>query len=57
MIDLSYVNFMKLNSLKGSRQLAKTIGKKVVNIEKFNSNILGNIYKDNQKSPKLRIRK
>lgn len=57
MIDISYVNFMELNSLKGSRQLAKTIGKKVENIEKFNSDILGNIYKDNQKSPKLRIRK
>lgn len=57
MIDIRYDDFMKLNNQKGSNRIAKSIGRTIKHIEKFNTDILGNIYKDNQKSPKLRIRK
>ena len=57
LIDISYVDFKEMNNLKGSRQLAKTIGKSITNIRKLNTDELGNVYKDKQTFAKLIIRK
>lgn len=57
MVDITFKDFVALNMVSKTPRIFKTINKKINSIEKLNTDYLGNIYKDNQRSPKLRIRK
>lgn len=45
MVDIRYKEFCDLNDLKTIPRIIKTIGKSTTNIEKYTTDILGNLYK------------
>ncbi|PTH76488.1 hypothetical protein BU579_08675, partial [Staphylococcus agnetis] len=45
MIDISIKDYMELNNIKKTGVIYKTIGKSTTHIEKYTTDILGNLYK------------
>ncbi|PTG18092.1 hypothetical protein, partial [Staphylococcus chromogenes] len=45
MVDIKYKEFCELNDIKSTPRIRKTIGKSTTNIEKYTTDILGNLYK------------
>lgn len=45
MVDITYKDFCEVNHVTGEKRIKKTIGKRVVLIEKYTTDILGNLYK------------
>ncbi|UXR77461.1 hypothetical protein MUA92_06160 [Staphylococcus sp. IVB6227] len=57
-IHIRQTDYVKSNNVKESGRLLLTIGKKVTSIEKYHTDILGNMYKQQRpKTPQLVFKK
>ncbi|UXR70452.1 hypothetical protein MUA26_04810 [Staphylococcus sp. IVB6246] len=57
-IHIRQTDYVKSNNVKESRRLLPTIGNKISNIEKYHTDILGNMYKQQRpKAPQLVFKK
>lgn len=52
LLDISYKEYCKINNIKTNR-IIKGITKKITNIEKFSTDVLGNLYKAHSNHPQL----
>lgn len=58
MPDIRYREYLELNNKKGTPRIFITIGKKINTIEKYSTDILGNLYKNERpKKPQLIFKK
>ncbi|MEK5451199.1 type II CRISPR RNA-guided endonuclease Cas9 [Staphylococcus sp. FSL R7-0694] len=52
--DIKYKDYCEINNIKGEPRIKKTIGKKTESIEKFTTDVLGNLYlHSTEKAPQL----